>query len=96
MHPVQFWSDFQYLLDRAQHYGIGLIPVLWDFHAMDDVGNMPYTPSQHGHKDLFSNEALVTSYIDLALIPLVSKCAVLLLSMLVKVLNARHPCNAIF
>ena len=71
MLAVQFWSDFGALLDVAHANGIGLIPVLWDFHAMTAPVTANYSKSQCGHVQLFTNPDLVTKFIDLALIPLV-------------------------
>ena len=60
------------MLELADRYHIGLIPVLWDFHAMDAIDYAEWK-SQVGHRELFVDEYLMTQFIDLALIPLVKR-----------------------
>lgn len=74
LHP-EFYADFEDMLNKAQKHGIKVMPVLWDFIAMN-VPNKPGdkpTPQQGGHGALFSDPNLANAFMENALRPLIQR-----------------------
>lgn len=73
LHP-EFLEDFGDMLRRAQRHGIKVMPVLWDFIAMNvpSPADKP-TPQQGGHGALFADPNLANAFMENALRPLIQK-----------------------
>ena len=75
LHP-EFFSDFEDMLSKAQKHGIKVMPVLWDFIAMNAPKSTDKpTPQQGSHGALFSDPNLASAFMENALRPLAQKFA---------------------
>ena len=73
IHP-DFFADFGDMLGKAAKHNIKVMPVLWDFIAM----NIPKptdkpTPQQGGHGALFTDPNLANAFMENALRPLIQQ-----------------------
>jgi hypothetical protein len=76
---LQFLDDFVELCSIARAKNVKLLPVLWDFHALEKAvmpGDPSYnqsTPSMKGHVGLFTVKACVNDYVNNALSKLLQR-----------------------
>ena len=73
LHP-EFFADFGDMLNRAQKHQIKVMPVLWDFIALNTPKptDKP-TPQQGGHGALFTDPNLANAFMENALRPLIQR-----------------------
>lgn len=76
LHP-EFYADFEDMLSRATKHGVRVMPVLWDFIAMNipDPKTDKPTPQQGGHGALFADPNLANAFMENALRPLIQRFA---------------------